>query len=66
MGGIKEKSAGDMLKEHPTRLIKTAVEGMIPAGALGRDICSKLKIYVGPEHPHKAQNPENLTDSVAV
>ncbi len=66
MGGLKERSAEDMLKEHPERLIKNAVEGMIPAGALGRDICSKLKIYVGPEHPHKAQNPENLTDSVAV
>lgn len=58
MGGIKHKAAEDMLKEHPERLIKKAVEGMIPAGSLGRAISQKLKIYVGSEHPHKAQVPE--------
>jgi len=61
MGGIREKSAEDMLKSHPERLIQKAVEGMIPAGALGNRVSLKLKIYTGPDHPHQAQNPETIS-----
>ncbi|MDZ4787148.1 MAG: 50S ribosomal protein L13 [bacterium] len=60
MGGLKKKSAEDMLSAHPERLIKKAVEGMIPAGALGNSVSLKLKIYKGTEHPHKAQMPEQI------
>ncbi len=31
---------------------------MLPRGALAKKQLSKLKIYSGTEHPHKAQNPE--------
>ena len=33
---------------------------MLPKGRLGRAMLKKLKVYKGPEHPHKAQNPEKL------
>jgi len=31
---------------------------MLPGGVLGRKQLTKLKIYVGEEHPHAAQNPK--------
>jgi large subunit ribosomal protein L13 len=34
---------------------------MLPHNRLGRQIIKKMKVYAGPEHPHKAQQPEPLT-----
>ena len=31
---------------------------MLPGGVLGKKQLTKLKIYVGNDHPHSAQNPE--------
>jgi large subunit ribosomal protein L13 len=31
---------------------------MLPKNKLGRKMLSKLKLFVGPDHPHQAQNPE--------
>ena len=59
-GGIKSIKAGDMLKRHPERILETAIKGMLPKTKLGRAMASKLKVYVGPEHPHQAQQPERL------
>jgi large subunit ribosomal protein L13 len=30
---------------------------MLPKGALGRRLITKLKVYPGANHPHAAQNP---------
>ncbi|MDO4539938.1 MAG: 50S ribosomal protein L13 [Syntrophomonadaceae bacterium] len=57
-GGIKEISAGELLKKHPTRAIEIAVKGMLPHNRLGRAMFKKLKVYSGGEHPHQAQKPE--------
>jgi large subunit ribosomal protein L13 len=35
-----------------------AVWCMLPKNMLGRAMFKKLKVYKGPEHPHKAQKPE--------
>lgn len=43
-----------MKKEHPERIIERAVKGMMPRTRLGRAQLSKLRIYVGPNHPHTA------------
>jgi large subunit ribosomal protein L13 len=37
---------------------------MISRGPLQRDIMTKLRIYKGSEHPHKAQNPQKLDIAV--
>ncbi|HYL98240.1 MAG TPA: uL13 family ribosomal protein, partial [Blastocatellia bacterium] len=37
-----------------------AIKGMLPKTKLGRAMAKKLKVYVGPEHPHQAQHPEAL------
>lgn len=60
VGGLKETSLGQMLARHPRRVITHAVKGMLPKNRLGRAILKKLKVYVGPNHPHKAQKPEPL------
>jgi len=59
-GGIKEVSAGKLLAKKPTELIRRAVKGMLPKNSLGRQMFRKLKVYAGPNHPHKAQNPVPL------
>jgi large subunit ribosomal protein L13 len=56
-GGLKETRAIDMLKTHPERILYTAVKGMLPHNTLGRQQLTKLKLYVGSEHPHAAQQP---------
>ncbi|HWP66919.1 MAG TPA: 50S ribosomal protein L13 [Candidatus Limnocylindria bacterium] len=59
-GGIKMLTAGEMRAKHPTRLVRNAVEGMLPKNRLGRQLATKLKVYAGPEHPHQAQRPVPL------
>lgn len=60
VGSLKTTTLEDMLARHPRRVITLAVRGMLPKNRLGRAILKKLKVYVGPEHPHKAQKPEPL------
>lgn len=60
MGGVKATTARKMNREHPDRMIRLAVWGMLPKNRLGRQLIRKLKIYAGPEHPHEAQQPESI------
>ncbi|MDH4027659.1 MAG: 50S ribosomal protein L13 [Nitrospirota bacterium] len=60
-GGIKTEAAKDVMNKHPERILISAVKGMLPKNRLGRQQLSKLKVYRGQEHPHKAQNPELLS-----
>lgn len=62
-GGIRERTAAEMLREKPEELVKLAVKGMLPKNRLSRKLVTKLKVYRGPEHPHRAQTPELLTIS---
>ncbi len=59
-GGIKSISLRKQLQKHPERVIEHAVKGMLPHGPLGRRQFKKLKVYVGPEHPHQAQSPKPM------
>lgn len=61
MGGLKETTGREMLVKHPTALIMEAVKGMLPKNKIGRAQLKKLKVYAGTEHPHTAQQPEELT-----
>jgi large subunit ribosomal protein L13 len=60
MGGLSEITLRDQLQKHPTRVIESAVWGMLPKNALGRKMVKKLKVYAGTEHPHQAQLPQPL------
>ena len=53
--GLKEKTATQMLEKHPTTIIQHAVKGMLPKNRISNELIKRLKIYVGTDHPHKAQ-----------
>ena len=57
-GGLKQIKLKDQLVQHPERVIRQAVWGMLPHHRLGRKLIKKLKVYAGPEHPHDSQQPK--------
>ena len=59
-GGLKEETASDLLKRRPEMIIERAVKGMLPKNRLGRKMVKKLFVYAGAEHPHGAQQPQDL------
>jgi large subunit ribosomal protein L13 len=59
-GGLKTTSLADTRKNHPDRIVRQAVKGMLPKGRLGRAQLTKLKVYSGATHPHAAQQPQVL------
>ncbi len=63
-GGLKEMTYEEMQQKKPEEIIKKAVKGMMPRTRLGRQQLKKLKVYAGPEHPHKAQDPQALETEV--
>ena len=56
-GGFRKETLGSLRDRKPTAIIEKAVKGMLPHTTLGRKQFTKLKVYAGAEHPHKAQNP---------
>lgn len=59
-GGMKSINLRDQLQQHPDRVLRAAVWGMVPHNSYGRQLIKRLKIYAGPEHPHAAQNPKPI------
>ena len=59
-GGIKEISFEKLIDKAPERVLEAAVKGMLPRNPLGRDMYRKLKVYAGTNHPHAAQQPQEL------
>lgn len=58
-GGIKQRTAGDILEgNHPERVLTKAIQRMLPGGPLSRQQMTNLRVYSGAEHGHEAQNPE--------
>ena len=58
--GLKMRTLQQVVDKDPTRIVRHAVKGMLPHNRLARRMLKKLKIYTGPEHPHKAQQPKEL------
>jgi large subunit ribosomal protein L13 len=56
-GGQKEEVAWKLFQRHPERILYEAIRRMMPKSKMGRHMMSKLKLYVGPQHPHQAQQP---------
>lgn len=61
-GGIKEKTAGEMLNgRYPERMLKLAVKRMLPKESpLARQQFKNLYVYSGENHPHAAQKPKAI------
>lgn len=60
-GGLKSITFEKLIDKAPERVIQSAVKGMLPKGPLGRAMFRKLKVYADAEHPHTAQQPQQLT-----
>jgi large subunit ribosomal protein L13 len=56
-GGQKDEAAWKLFERRPERILELAVQRMMPKNKLGRHMMAKLKLYVGPNHPHQAQCP---------
>jgi large subunit ribosomal protein L13 len=56
-GGQREVAAWKLFEQHPTRILELAIGRMMPKNKIGRHMLDKLKLYVGPDHPHQAQCP---------
>ncbi|MGA2490454.1 MAG: 50S ribosomal protein L13 [Anaerolineales bacterium] len=59
-GGLKTISLRDQLQTHPDRVIRSAVWGMLPHNKIGRHLMTRLRVYVGAEHPHTPQSPKTV------
>lgn len=59
-GGLKERTFNEMMDKQPQKIVYEAVRGMLPHNSLGRQMIRKLRVVVGPEHNHSAQQPETL------
>ena len=59
-GGLRERTAKEMIEKYPVEMIERAVKGMLPKGRLGRQMYKKLFVYASSEHPHTAQKPKEM------
>ncbi|MGM0462384.1 MAG: 50S ribosomal protein L13 [Fibrobacterota bacterium] len=60
-GGEKFRSFREQMEKDSTRVIRSAVHGMMPKTHLGKSMETKLHVYPSDEHPHSAQKPEQIT-----
>lgn len=59
-GGLRERSAKEMIQNYPEEMMERAVKGMLPHGRLGRQMGKKLFVYRDENHKHAAQKPVEL------
>jgi large subunit ribosomal protein L13 len=61
VGNLKQRTAKEQLEKHPELILQKAIKGMLPKNTLGRQQLGKLKLCVGPHHPHTGQKPESYS-----
>jgi large subunit ribosomal protein L13 len=60
VGSLKETTFEKLIEKKPELVLERAVKGMLPKGPLGRAMFRKMKVFIGPEHTHQAQQPQVL------
>jgi large subunit ribosomal protein L13 len=60
LGHLRSVTAEHLIAKKPTEILRKAVRGMIPHTKLGDATMTRLRLYAGPEHPHKAQQPKTI------
>ena len=59
-GALKKRSYAELLETRPEEVVRRAVRGMLATNRM-RDVqLNRLNVYAGAEHPHAAQQPEQL------
>ncbi len=59
-GGMRVRTAKDMIEKYPEEMMEVAIKGMLPHNRLGAQMYRKLNVFAGPEHNHSAQKPEKI------
>ena len=59
-GGLRTRTAKEMVENYPVEMVERAVKGMLPHNRLGREMYKKLYVYAGSVHPHTAQQPKEI------
>ena len=57
-GGLRKQNYEELLEKDPTRVVTSAVRGMLPKNSLSRTQLDRLRVFAGPEHPHTPQKPQ--------
>ena len=60
IGGLKTRTAKELLEKSPESILMNAVKGMLPKNSLGRQQLTKLRVVAGESHGHEAQKPVKL------
>lgn len=60
VGGIRSITAAEQLKKDSTKMIYSAVKGMLPRNNKGNKLIKHLKVYGGTTHENEAQKPDVL------
>ncbi len=58
IGGLKEISYKDLMKNDSDKALLLAVKGMLPKNSLGKTLLTNVRVFKGAEHDHSAQKPE--------
>lgn len=63
-GGQRFATPNEFMRKYPERILEHAIKGMLPKNKLGAQLFRNLHVYVGPNHPHEAQQPKliNIKD----
>ena len=59
-GGLRTRTAKEMIEKYPEEMARKAVKGMLPKNRLGRAMYKKLFVYAGSDHKHTAQKPSEM------
>ena len=59
-GGLRTRTAKEMIDKYPEEMARKAVKGMLPKNRLGRAMYKKLFVYAGSDHKHMAQKPSEM------
>ncbi|MEM1062858.1 MAG: 50S ribosomal protein L13 [Planctomycetota bacterium] len=57
-GGRYVRTATEQWARQPEKILEEAVRRMLPKSKLGRAMLKKLRLFVGPDHTHQAQQPQ--------
>ena len=60
VGGLRERTAAEMIEKYPVEMMERAVKGMLPHNRLGRQMYKKLFVYEGETHNQQAQKPVSI------
>ncbi len=60
-GGLRIRTAAQVHAEDPTRIVESAIKGMLPTNKLRASRMKRLRVFAGTEHGHEAQKPTALT-----